>query len=211
MNRKVGFWIAVWLVLVIVTGLLAFGHGWSRMGYGSAYGWGRMGGWDDSYRDRAAPGWYGMGPGMMGGAGAGYGWGPGRAHGMMGLYGPYDAGLGAGMGVAGGAYAMLPWLLTDLTPEQVQQIGALLSAPEGGSRDLLQQRWTAQASLARLYAADQRDWAAIRAASAAVADLQRRQMEAAIELQQRIDALLTDSQRRALARAQRSPGWLAAP
>jgi hypothetical protein len=36
MNRKHGFWIALWVVLVVVTGWLAFGHG--GMGYGPWHG-----------------------------------------------------------------------------------------------------------------------------------------------------------------------------
>ena len=207
MNRKTGFWVVVWIVLVVLTGFLAFGHGWGGRAYGPAYGWGRMGGWNDGYRANAAPGWYGMGPGMMSGPGTGYGWGAGRAYGMMGPYGP---GAGMGPAMAGGAYAMLPWVLEDLTPEQVQKIGALLNDPEGRSRALMQQRWEAQAGLSRLYATEKRDWAAIRSASLAISDLQRQQLEAAIDLQQKIDALLTDSQRQELARAQRSYGWLGA-
>jgi len=207
MHRKPGFWVVVWIVLVVLTGFLAFGHGWGGRAYGPAYGWGRMGGWSDGYRANAAPGWYGMGPGMMSGPGTGYGWGAGRAYGMMGPYGP---GAGMGPAMAGGAYAMLPWVLEDLTPEQVQKIGALLNDPEGRSRALMQQRWEAQAGLSRLYATEKRDWAAIRSASLAISDLQRQQLEAAIDLQQKIDALLTDSQRQELARAQRSYGWLGA-
>lgn len=203
MTRKTGFWIVVWVLLLILTGFLAFGRGWGPMAYGPAYGWGRMGGWDDGYRSDAAPGWYGMGPGMMGG------WGADRAYGMMAPHGPGVPGMGAGMGPAGGAYAMLPWLVTDLTPEQVQKIAALLNAPE--DRKLLQQRWEAQAGLARLYAAEQRDWNAIRAAAMTVSNLQRQQLEAAIDLQQKMDALLTDQQRQAMARAQRSFGWMGSP
>lgn len=202
MNRKTGFWVAGWLVLVVLTGFLAFGRGWGPMAYGPAYGWGHMGGWDEDYRSDAAPGWYGMGPGMMGGRGTG------RAYGMMGPYGMSGMGAGMGPGMAGGAYAMLPWILTDLTPEQTQKIGALLNAPE--NRNVLQQRWEAQAGLARLYAAEKRDWNAIRAAAMAVSNLQRQQLEAALDMQQKVDALLTDSQRQAMARAQRSYGWMGA-
>lgn len=103
---------------------------------------------------------------------------------------------------------MLPWILTDLTPEQTQKIGALLNAPE--NRNVLQQRWEAQAGLARLYAAEKRDWNAIRAAAMAVSNLQRQQLEAALDMQQKVDALLTDSQRQAMTRAQRSYGWMGA-
>lgn len=212
MNRKSGFWVVLWIVLVVLTGFLAFGHGWGGRAYGPAYSWGRMGGWNEDYRADGDPGWYGMGSGMMGGSGAGYGWGAGRPYGMMGRYGAGVPMMGAGMGpgMGGGAYAMLPWALADLTADQVQKIGALLNDPAGRQRALMQQRWEAQAGLTRLYATEKRDWNAIRTASAAVSDLRRQQLEAAIDLQQKIDALLTDSQRQELARAQRSYSWMGA-
>ncbi len=202
MNRKPGFWVVVWIVLVVLTGFLAFGYGWGGRAYGPGYGW------DEGYRADGTSNWYGMGPGMMRGPGAGYGWGAGRGHGMTGPYGAGAPMMGPGM--AGGAYAMLPWILADLTPEQVQKIGALLNDPEGRQRAFMQQRWEAQASLNRLYATEKRDWNAIRAASVTVFNVQRQQLDTAIDLQQKIDALLTDSQRQELARAQRSLGWMGA-
>jgi len=70
MNRKSEFWIALWVVLVIVLGYFAFGFGLGGMGYGPGntgygpwHGWGRIGGWDDGerYRGEGVQAWYGMG------------------------------------------------------------------------------------------------------------------------------------------------------
>jgi len=127
--------------------------------------------------------WYGMGPGMMG----------------FGMRGP------------GGDYAMMLRLLPDLTPEQTGKIEQLQAELIRRNLGLMQQRREAQASLNRLYASEKRDWNAIRAASRTVFDLQRQQMEAAIDMQQKIDGLLTGSQRRQVARAWRSHGWLGVP
>ena len=185
MNLKCGFWIALWLALVVVTGWLAWAHGPVGMGYGPWHGWGRMGAWEMDRDDRGGGphAWYGMGPGMMG----------------FGMRGP------------GGDYAMMLRLLPDLTPEQAGKIDQLQAELIRRNLGLMQQRREAQASLNRLYASEKRDWNAIRAASRTVFDLQRQQMEAAIDMQQKIDGLLTESQRRQVARAWRSHGWLGVP
>jgi Spy/CpxP family protein refolding chaperone len=150
-------------------------------------------------------GWRGMGPGMMGGAGmwgAGPGWAAGNGYGMMGTNGAGMPAMGYGTG-----YATMPWVPPDLTPEQVQKIGQLQGDPQGRQQNLMQQRWESQAELSRLYAAEPRDWGVIRAAATAQLELQRRQLDATIELQQKLDALLTDSQRKEMAKARRSLGW----
>ncbi len=212
MNRKNGFWIALWVILVVVTGFFAFGYGPGGMGYGPWHGWGRMGAWDDAYRADGTRGWYGMGPAMMGGAG--YGMQPGAAYGpgMMGQYGGGMPWMGAGMGpgMAGRPYAMMPWTPPDLTSEQAQKIGQLQTESEARNRGLMQQGWEAQARLNGLYTADKRDWNAIRTASRTLFDLRRQQMEAMIDMQQKIDGLLTDSQRQEMARAWRGYGWMGA-
>jgi len=89
MNRKNGFWIALWVILVVITGFFAFGYSAGGMGYGPWHGWGRMGAWGDAYRADGAQAWYGMGPGMMGGSGYGMQPGTGGGYGpwMMGQYG----------------------------------------------------------------------------------------------------------------------------
>lgn len=182
MNRKRGFWIALWLALVVVTGWLAWAHGPMGKGYGPWHGWGRMGAWEMDRGDRGAGphAWHGMGPGMM----------------------------GFGMWGHGGDYATMLRLLTDLTPEQAEKIDPLQAELTRRNLDLMQQRREAQARLNQLYASEKRDWDAIRAAARTVFDLQHQQMEAAIDTQQKIDDLLTDSQRRQMTDAWRNHGWL---
>lgn len=212
MNRKRGFWIALWVILVVVTGWLAFGHGGT--GYGPWHGWGRMGAWHDGYRADGGQGWYGMGPGMMGGKG--------RFHGMMDPYGAGMPGMGAGMG-----FGMAP---PDLTSEQAQKIDQLQQEALARNRSLAQQLWAAHDALNchplpnggprmlwaahdalnRLHRNEKRDWDAIRAASQKLFDLQRQQHDAAIDMQQKIDGVLTDSQRRDMARSWRGHGWMGA-
>lgn len=196
MNRKNGFWIALWATLIVVTGFLAFGAGSGGMGYGPWQGWGRMGGWDNSQRSDGTFGGYAMGLGMTGGAASGQDWG---------------MGAGMGFGMPGGGSAMMPWQLPNLTPEQEQKISQLWRDSEERNLSLMQQRWEAQARLSGLYATEKRDWSAIRTASRSALDLQRQQLDAAIDLQQKIDGLLTDSQRQDMARAWHSYGWMGAP
>lgn len=179
MNRKRGFWIAVWLVLLIITGFLAFGFG-SRGALDGPWGW--MGGGNDAPRRDGAPLWYSSwsGSGMM------------VNHGAM----------------MGDGYALMPQRLSDLTPEQAEKIGALRRDATARGRALEQARRTAQSRLDDLYAADTRDWDAIRSTSRSLADLQRQQMDVAIDMQQKVDGLLTASQRQELTRVWRSHGWV---
>jgi len=114
---------------------------------------------------------------------------------MMDSYGGGMSGMGAGFGIAGGGYAMMPGWLPDLTSDQAQKIGQLQSDSVESNRGLMQQGWEAQARLNNLYTADKRDWNAIRAAARALFDLQRQQLDAAIDVQQKTDGLLTDTQR----------------
>ncbi|HQS58758.1 MAG: hypothetical protein B7Y56_10740 [Gallionellales bacterium 35-53-114] len=197
MKNKTGFWIALWLVLVIVTGLLAFGHGYGGRSYGPGFGWGHMGGWQGNYSEEGASNWRGYGPGMMGGAETGYGWGMGNSHGFMGRYGQ-----------SGDADGMMPGWPRNLTQEQAKKIGPLQSEAEKAQLNLRQQSRELQSRLDSLYASDKRDWNAIRAGVKALSDLQRQQMDAAIEMQQKMDGLLTDNQRQEVARAWHGQGWM---
>lgn len=194
MNQKNGFWIALWVVFVVITGFLAFGYGSRGMAYGPWHGWNRMGAWHDDYRAGGAPGWRGMGPGMMG------------------AYGGMMPGMGAGMGfgMPGMSGAMMIWLPPDLTPEQTGAIGKLQAESAQRSLDIMRQHWEAQARLNELYAAERRDWNAIRAASLKLFELQRQQLDASIDMQQKTEGLLTDSQRRQMARDWRGYGWMGA-
>ena len=196
MNRKIGFWIVLWASLVIVSGYLAFGHGPGGRDFGAWGGWGHMGGWDNGYGSEVAPGWYGHGPGMTGRGDSGYGWGAGRYGGMMG-----------GFEIPGGAYGMMPKWPQNLTAEQAKQASQIQSEAEERYRKLAQQILDAQSRMNSLYASEKRDWTAIRSAAKTVVELQRQQFESALEIQQKIDSMLTDSQRQEMARALRGYGW----
>lgn len=204
MNRKNGIGIAVWLALVIVTGYLAFGYGPRSTGYGP---------WQD---DRAGP--WNAGPSLFGGYGMGAGMTGGRddmrywcmPHGMMIGQGGMGS-LGMGVGMMRG-HPMGPELSTglaqlpDLNAEQTQKITQLQRDENARNSQLAQQAWTAQDTLNRLLMNEKRDWDAIRAASEAVLELQRQQIDSNIDLQRKIDEVLTDSQREERARNWRSYG-----
>ena len=195
MKQKTGYWIALWVILVVVVGFFAFGHGYGGRGYGPGYGWGHMGGWGDRYSTDGDSGWHGYGWGMMGDADTGFGRGMGYPREMMGRY-----------GLSGGAYGMMPFLPQNLTDEQAKKIGPLQSEAEKSNLNLLQQRKVLQSRLQSLYASDKRDWDAIRSSVKELTDLQRKQMDAAIEMQQKIDGLLTDNQRQEMMRSWRNDG-----
>lgn len=203
MHRKTGLWIALWLVLVVVTGYFAFFHRPFGMGYGPWHGWGMTDRWGDgsesypAYRSRS---WHGMSPGWMGD------WrqdgGGGRNYGLMGPYGGAMPGMGPGMP----GYSMMP--LPDLTAEQSEKMAELQLAQAERNRVLMQQVWETQARLNTLYASDKRDWDAIRRTSQKLFDLQRQQHESIMEFQQKVDGLLTDGQRQEMVRPQRGYGWM---
>ena len=174
-RRRRGVWIVLWLVLLIITGFLAFGPG-SRDARAPWGTW--MEGGSDVPRRDGAPLWYSAWPGMM------------ADHGAM----------------MGGGYAMRAPRLSGLTPEQAEKIAVLRQDAAARARALEQERRAVQNRLSGLYAADTRDWDAIRSTSRSLSDLQRQQMEVALDIQQQVDGLLTDSQRQELRRAWRSPG-----
>lgn len=205
MNRKSGFWVALWAALLVITGFLAFGSGPGTVGYGPWHDWGRMGGWNDDSRGGASGG-YGMGPGMMGGIGAGRG--VGMPYGMMGQMGPGMPGMGMGFDMVGGGYAFMPGQLPGLSSEQSQQLSQLQQAAQTRNSSLVQQIWATHNKLNLLLMNEKRDWSAIRAASQTLFDLQRQQHDAAIDLQQKIDGVLTDSQRQEMARSWQGLGWM---
>jgi Spy/CpxP family protein refolding chaperone len=210
MNRKNWFWIVLWVVLFVLTGYLAFAYHPFGKGYGHWHGWGRPGGWDGpgypAYQGRS---WNGMLPGWM----MGRGWsdserGMDQRYGIMGPDGAIMPGMGFGM--AGGWYSMMPWRLSDLTQEQAEKIGRLQSDMVERNRDVMQQIWRAHARLNSLYGEEKRDWNAIHAAAQKLFDLKRQQFDAIIDLQQKIDGLLTETQRQEMARTWQGYGWLGA-
>ena len=209
MNRMNGVGIAVWIALVVGTGFLAFGSGpgsmgSGSMGYGPWHGWGDAGEWNDESR---VLGGYGMGPAMMGGMGHARGWN--MPYGMM----MGRGGMGFGMmggGQMGPGFGSAPAQLPELNAEQTQKISQFQREAEARNGQLAQQLWAAQDNLNRLQMSAKRDWDAIRAASQSVMDMQRQQVDSNIELQKKIDGLLTDSQRQEWARNWRGTGWMGA-
>ncbi|MFA6901765.1 MAG: hypothetical protein WC236_01650 [Gallionellaceae bacterium] len=183
MNRKEGFWAALWVALVVVTGYLAFGDTFGGRMNGPGYGWGY------GYQDEVGPGYIDPGETL-------YGRGAGRYDGMRGPY-----------AMPGGAYGSMPLLPQNLTVEQDKQISKIQSEAEERNRKLTQQYLDAQAQMNKLYASEKRDWNAIRSAARAVVDLQRQKSDSNVEVQQKIDALLTDTQRHELMRAWHGYGW----
>lgn len=107
-----------------------------------------------------------------------------------------------------GGVAPVPEQLSGLTPEQAQKLSQLQQEAVARNSSRAQQRWVAQDKLNLLQMNEKRDWNAIRAASQKLFDLQRQQHDAAIDLQQKMDGLLTDSQRQEMARSWRGYGWM---
>lgn len=204
MKRKSGFWVALWAVLFVVTGLLAFGLDQGSRGYTPWHDGGQMREWNDDFRSGSTLGGYAMGLGMMGDMGAGRGMG--MPYGMM---GPGMQGMGIGFDMGKG-YAFMPGQLPELSPEQSQKLRQLQQEDQERSSSLVRQLWAAQDKVNLLLMNEKRDWNAIRTASQHVFDFQRQQHDAAIDLQQKIDGLLTDSQQQDRARSWRGNGWMGA-
>lgn len=129
-------------------------------------------------------GYGGMGPGMMGG------WGAGMGPGMMGGFG--YAGMGPGM-MAGWGYGGLAGL--DLTDQQRSKIDQIQD-------DLRKKNWAVmgrlldeQSRMRDLASADKPDPAAIGKQSMKMADLQRQMLEAGMDARNQIDAVLTKEQK----------------
>jgi Spy/CpxP family protein refolding chaperone len=128
---------------------------------------------------------------------------------MMGQYGAGMYGMGAGMGTGmiGGSYPTVPGQIPGLTPEQEQKLSRLQQESMEGNSSLAQQFGATQDKLNLLLMNEKRDWNAIRAASQHLFDIQRQQLDSNLDLQQKTDGLLTDSQRKDMARAWRGYGW----
>lgn len=177
-NGKLG--IVIWVMLVCITGALAFGFGHGVRGFGH-HGHGHMGGWGWVCNEQMSPGWHGMRQGFK-----------------------FDADPDGYPGVFGRMMSQLP---ESLTVEQSRKAEQLLDEAEKTYRKQLQQRWDAHDKLQKLYQGDKRDWNAIRDATLALADLQGQQMKSMVELQQQIDNLLSDEQKRENTRPWRGYGW----
>lgn len=176
------------LAMVIVTADVS-AHGGDAGGYGPGYGYG-----------------YGMGPGMMGGPGMMHGPGMMGGYGMM--HGPGMMG-GEGMMYGPGTMGMGPVWMLDLTDEQRAKISKL-------QNDLRKKQWATMGQimderekLFELYSADSPDAKKVGAVYGKIFDLRRQMIEAAIDTQNRTQALLTKEQRAQL--GQWRHGWGAGP
>jgi Spy/CpxP family protein refolding chaperone len=161
----------------------AWAHGGGPGGYGPGYGYG-----------------YGMGPGMMGGYGMMHG------PGMMGGYGMY------GPGMTGGGYGMGPrmmgvgavWML-NLTDEQRAKISKLQDELRKKQWATMGQIMDERQKLFELYSAENPDPKKVGAVYGKIFDLRRQMIEAAIDTQNRAQAVLTQEQRAQL--EQWRHGW----
>lgn len=136
----------------------------------------------------------GMGPGMMMSPGTGgcTGMGPGMGYGMAGA-GPMGMGR---MGFMGHL---------NLNDAQVEQVAKLRSELQQKHRKLMQQMWEHQDQLQALYLAEKRDSAAIGKVYGKMSELQREMLESHVEMEKRMEAVLSKEQREQLQRQFR--GW----
>lgn len=144
----------------------------------------------------------GMGPGMMmtpsaaGCPGMGSGMGPGAGYGM----GPGMAGAGPmGMGRMGFMGNL------NLNDAQMEQVARLRGELQQKHRKLMQQMWEHQDQLQALYLAEKRDSAAIGKVYGRMSELQREMLESHVEMEKRMEAVLSKEQREQLQRHFR--GW----
>lgn len=193
MNRKNRIGVAVWLALVVITGYLAFGFSPGLMGY-SPWHEDRPGPWDE---ESNLFGGYEMGPGMKGGWNMPQGMRMERGDMGFGMTGDSPMGLAFGADAA---------QLSGLNAEQIQRIGQLQRESNARNSQLAQQAWAAQDTLNRLLMSENREWDAIRTASQAILESRRQQIDSNIDLQKKIDGVLTDSQRWERARNWRGYG-----
>jgi Spy/CpxP family protein refolding chaperone len=172
-------------------------QGGSASGGMPGYGMGMMGG-------GMGPG-YGMGPGMgmmgggcpMGMMGGGMGPGMGMMGGGMGGFGP-GAGMMMGPGMMGGmgaGYGMGPMAMLDLSDAQTAQLKKIQTESKQKLRTLMRQMWEEQDKLSDLYDAEKRDPATIGKAYGKLADLQRQALEARIDMENKMAAVLTTEQK----------------
>ena len=145
---------------------------------------------------------YGMGPGMMWGPGGGgpgmmggYGMGPG----MMGGYG---MGPGMGNGPMGGYWGRG----LDLSEEQRSKVNAIQDEVRKQHWGLMGSMMDEQSRLRDLYEAAKPDSAAIEQGYKRIGELQQKMYESSIDAHKRMDAVLTDEQRKQMHNLWRR-GW----
>lgn len=127
---------------------------------------------------------YGSGMGMMGG------YGPGMMGGGMG------PGYGMGHGMMGGwAGGMGPMAMLDLSDAQTAQVEKIQTEMTKKQRTLMRQMWEEQGKLGDLMKAEKRDLTAIGKAYVRFADLQRQVLDAHIDAENKMAAVLTKEQK----------------
>lgn len=175
-------------------------RGPAPMGMKQGGGMGAMGGMDHDMGG-------GMGCGMMGGKGGGMG---GMGGGKMG-------GMGGGMkgGAMGGMrqrgidvplHVTGPLSHMDLTPEQDSKILRIQDELRKKHHEVKGRMMDEQVKLRDLYLADKQEKAAILAAYRKLADLRLQMVEAGLDAQSRIDAVLSKEQRAML--KSHHPFWM---
>jgi Spy/CpxP family protein refolding chaperone len=171
-----------------------YGMGPGMMGgYGYGMGPGMMGGYG---MGPGMMGGYGMGPGMMGG----YGMGPG----MMGGYGMGPGMMGGyGMGPGGGGYWARHLKLSD---EQQAKINKIQDDTRKQHWSIMGAMMDQQAKLRDLYAAPNRDSAAIDETYKNIGTLQQQMYDSGVDARKRIEAVLTKEQQERLRKDWRG-GW----
>ncbi|MHB0982817.1 MAG: Spy/CpxP family protein refolding chaperone [Thiobacillus sp.] len=141
---------------------------------------------------------YGMGMGMMGG-----GMGPGM--GMMDGVGP---GMGGGMGGFGpGMMGMGPMAMLDLSDAQTAQLQKIQAEFMKAQRPLMRRMWDEKKQLWNLRKAEKPDPAAIGKAYGRLADLQRQALEAHVDAENKMAAVLTKEQQAQIRRGYGRGMW----
>lgn len=199
-TRKWMPWVAVATLGLAATGVIANPPG-PRSG---------AAGYDCPYQQgQGGPGMMGggQGPGMMGG-----GYGPGM---MMGGYGPGMMGGGQGPGMMGGGYGpgmmmgsgygpgMMGGYGPDFTPEQRKEANAIMDQTRKSHWSMMGAMMDEQATLRDLYAAEKPDRDAIGAIYKRIGEIRQSMYESMIDAHQKMDALLTDEQRKQMYRGGR--------
>ena len=134
------------------------------------------------------PGYGTMGP-MMGGMGYGMGMG------MMGGMGPGMGMMDGGMGGLGpGMMGMGPMAMLDLSDAQTAQLQKIQAEFMKAHRPLMRRIWDEKKQLWDLMKAEKPDPAAVGKAYGRLADLQRQALEAHIDAENKMAAVLTKEQ-----------------
>jgi Spy/CpxP family protein refolding chaperone len=135
------------------------------------------------------PGYGMMGP-MMGGMG--YGMGMGTMGGMGPGMGMMDGGMG---GFGPGMMGMGPMAMLDLSDAQTAQLQKIQAESMKAQRPLMLRVWDEKKQLWALMNAEKPDPAAVGKAYGRLADLQRQALEAHVDAENKMAAVLTKEQR----------------